>query len=224
MGAIFLALLAALAGYVDTAGYLALHGLFTAHVTGNFVTIGAAALAGSSSGFVKLLALPTFCAVVAATRIAQSALPGGGTNSAALLLGLEAVLLAAACGFALWFGPFAERDEARQMWTGLPLVAAMAVQNGVQRAHWAKLPATTAMTSNATQLVLDVVDLVRWPRADDRPEVRARAKSIAISVGAFAAGCAAAAGCFSVAGNACFLLPPAVAILAVVLVLGASRP
>lgn len=30
------------AGYVDTASFLALHGLFAAHVTGNFVTLGAA--------------------------------------------------------------------------------------------------------------------------------------------------------------------------------------
>ncbi len=35
-------------GYVDTAGYLALQGLFTAHVTGNFVTFGAAIVHGTS--------------------------------------------------------------------------------------------------------------------------------------------------------------------------------
>jgi uncharacterized membrane protein YoaK (UPF0700 family) len=27
-------------GFVDTAGFLGLQGLFTAHVTGNFVTLG----------------------------------------------------------------------------------------------------------------------------------------------------------------------------------------
>jgi len=36
------------AGYVDTAGYSALQGLFTAHVTGNFVTLGASLVSGTS--------------------------------------------------------------------------------------------------------------------------------------------------------------------------------
>lgn len=48
------------AGYVDTAGFLALQGLFTAHVTGNFVTLGAAIAHGSSGIVSKLLALPVF--------------------------------------------------------------------------------------------------------------------------------------------------------------------
>jgi len=49
------------AGFVDTAGFLALQGLFTAHVTGNFVTLGAALVLGTSGAVAKLLALPVFC-------------------------------------------------------------------------------------------------------------------------------------------------------------------
>ena len=45
------------AGYVDTAGFLALGGLFTAHVTGNFVTLGAALIQGTSGTLSKLAAL-----------------------------------------------------------------------------------------------------------------------------------------------------------------------
>ncbi|MGO8176255.1 DUF1275 family protein, partial [Rhizobium ruizarguesonis] len=42
------------AGYFDTAGFLALQGLFTAHVTGNFVTFGAAVVLGTSGIIAKL--------------------------------------------------------------------------------------------------------------------------------------------------------------------------
>jgi uncharacterized membrane protein YoaK (UPF0700 family) len=34
-------------GFVDTAGFMGLQGLFTAHVTGNFVTLGAALVFGT---------------------------------------------------------------------------------------------------------------------------------------------------------------------------------
>jgi uncharacterized membrane protein YoaK (UPF0700 family) len=51
-------------GFVDTAGYLAFQGLFTAHVTGNFVTFGASLVQGASGAVAKLLALPVFCLVI----------------------------------------------------------------------------------------------------------------------------------------------------------------
>jgi uncharacterized membrane protein YoaK (UPF0700 family) len=52
-----------------------LQGLFTAHVTGNFVTIGAALVFGTSGVVAKLLALPVFCMVIIVTRLVSSILP-----------------------------------------------------------------------------------------------------------------------------------------------------
>ena len=53
------ALLSFNAGLVDTAGFLGLQGLFTAHVTGNFVTLGAAlALGHHGIGSTKAAVLP----------------------------------------------------------------------------------------------------------------------------------------------------------------------
>ncbi len=57
-------------GYVDTLGFLSLSGLFTAHVTGNFVTLGATAALGLGGALSKLLALPVFCLVVFLSRLA----------------------------------------------------------------------------------------------------------------------------------------------------------
>ena len=41
------------AGYADASGFLALKGLFTAHVTGNFVTLGSSLVFGTSGALAK---------------------------------------------------------------------------------------------------------------------------------------------------------------------------
>src|SRR5258708_940196 len=63
-------LLSAVAGYVDTAGFLALFGLFTSHVTGNLVTAGAALARRAPEGVIARLAMiPIFMLSVAATTL-----------------------------------------------------------------------------------------------------------------------------------------------------------
>lgn len=79
-------------GYVDTSGFLALQGLFTAHVTGNFVTLGAALALGSSGAIAKLLALPVFCAVVIGMRLLTSTLSSHYRHMFEALLGLKILL------------------------------------------------------------------------------------------------------------------------------------
>ncbi|MGA7664870.1 MAG: DUF1275 family protein, partial [Pseudolabrys sp.] len=68
------ALLSFNGGFVDTVGFLGLSGLFVAHVTGNFVTLGAALVLGSHGILNKILALPEFIAVIALARLAGGAL------------------------------------------------------------------------------------------------------------------------------------------------------
>jgi uncharacterized membrane protein YoaK (UPF0700 family) len=105
------ALLSFNGGFVDTAGFLGLAGLFTAHVTGNFVTLGAALVFGSHGIIGKILALPEFIAVVALARLAGAALRARRAPVLRILLGVEVALLFAFFVLAVAFGPFADADS-----------------------------------------------------------------------------------------------------------------
>jgi uncharacterized membrane protein YoaK (UPF0700 family) len=202
-------------GYVDTAGFLALHGLFTTHVTGNFVTLGAALVQGTSGAVAKLLALPMFCIVVIASRLLSVALTprGLGTGMPALraLVGIKVALLILGAGLAIGLGPFASGDGWPALLTGMTLVAAMAIQNAIHRIHMNGTPPTTIMTGNTTQIMIDLADLVRGVSADARKAIRSRLSRMSGSVAAFAAGCAAAAFIYAKQDVWCFLIPPIVA-------------
>ena len=102
------------AGFVDTAGFLALQGLFTAHVTGNFVTLGASLVLGTSGAVAKLLALPVFCVVVVLTRLLSSALLRINRPALKIVLGLKIILLVAGAVLAIRLGPFHNGDACRR--------------------------------------------------------------------------------------------------------------
>lgn len=205
------------AGVVDTAGFLALQGLFTAHVTGNFVTIGASAVFGSSGTLAKLLALPVFCAVIIVTRMLAFTLPRIGLPVLRTMLALEFLLLALGAVLAIVLGPFKAADEGAIIATGMVLVAAMAIQNAASRIHLATAPPTTLMTGTTTQMMIDIADLLRGVEEDARLAARARLAKMTPNVVGFALGCALGAGLFDLFGNRCFLLPPLLAILPVLM-------
>ena len=201
-------LLSVTAGYVDTAGYLALQGLFTAHVTGNFVTLGASLVSGTSGVLAKLLALPTFCAVVIATRWASYELAARSLPVLRTMLSLKVVLLTVGAALAIRFGPFSNADSGAALAAGLTLVSAMAIQNAAQRIHLAASPPTTIMTGTTTQIMIDIADLVRGIDGDKKAAAWTRLVRMAAAVLAFASGCAAGAIFYAKAGVYCFLLPP----------------
>jgi uncharacterized membrane protein YoaK (UPF0700 family) len=200
-------------GYVDTAGYIALQGLFTAHVTGNFVTIGSALIFGTSGVIAKLLALPVFCAVIIITRLASFHLP---LNRSALqtMLTVKLVLLTLGTYLAIRLGPFVNGDSWPAILTGMTLVSAMAIQNAVHRIHLGTAPPTTLMTGTTTQMMIDIADAIRGLSADAKTATLSRLRHMAAAVLTFALGAAVAALLFSQVGVWCFAVPPIVALAA----------
>jgi uncharacterized membrane protein YoaK (UPF0700 family) len=194
------ALLSFNGGFVDTAGFLGLQGLFTAHVTGNFVTLGATLVFGTQGVIAKLLALPEFTLVIALAHVIGAALTKHGLPTLRLMLAATTLLLGAFYALAVWLGPFENSDAPAALLTGFAGVAAMAIQNAVQRVHLASLPPSTLMTGNTTQAVLDLVDLLRGPEPGQAAAVRARFSRMARSILCFAAGCGIAALLFAWVG------------------------
>jgi uncharacterized membrane protein YoaK (UPF0700 family) len=209
-------------GYVDAAGYLALHGLFSTHVTGNFVTLGASLALGTSGALAKLLALPMFCIVVFGVRLLSVALVANRLPALRTVLGIKVALLTAAAVLAIVFGPFDSGDGWAALLTGMALVAAMAIQNAIHRIHMGALPPTTIMTGNTIQIMIDLADLVRGVPAGAREAIHSRLSWMSAGVTAFAAGCAAAALIYAKQGIWCFAIPPLLA--ACTLWLGESIP
>lgn len=202
-------LLAFVAGYVDTLGFVALSGLFVAHVTGNFILIGSG-LAGAGSGVLaKLLVFPAFVAGIAAARllagITREAPPG---HHAAALYGLQCVLLAAFLLAGLAAMPTAGTEAPAAVACGLLGAAAMGVQNAHARLATRAIAANTVMTGNVTQAVLDLLELLAPTGApDERAAVRRRLAQVMPPVLAFALGAALGALGWRMAGFAALLVP-----------------
>jgi uncharacterized membrane protein YoaK (UPF0700 family) len=187
-------------GYVDTVGYLSLQGLFTAHVTGNFVTIGAALVFGTSGVIAKLLALPVFCIVIIATRLISFNLPPRWPVLETMLT-LKLLLLLVAAVLAIATGPFANGDGAAAVIMGMTLVSAMAIQNAAHRIHMGTAPPTTLMTGTTTQIMIDIADMIRGTQGPARDAILARLRRMCVAVASFAAGAAAGAMLFYTIGT-----------------------
>lgn len=197
-------------GYVDTIGFLALAGLFTAHVTGNFVTIGAALAFGTTGVIAKLLALPVFCLSVLAIRLFMSWLKQEHRNAIWILLSIMLAMFTVVAVLAVSNGPVHNGDAPAAIGIGMLMVVAMAIQNALHRVHLSKLPPTTLMTGTTTQIMIDLADLFSGASAAEAHQTRIRLARMVATLLAFALGCTAGAFAFILAGVWCFVVPPIV--------------
>ncbi|MGO4306679.1 YoaK family protein [Cupriavidus sp. RAF12] len=201
--------LAFLAGYVDVVGFIALFGLFTAHVTGNFVMLGVELVSASQGVLAKLLALPVFVVTVALTTLWVARCERRQLPAVRPLFWMQAALLTGfmACGLAA--APITVADSPLALLAGMLGVAAMGVQNAQSRLVLPDHVPTTIMTGNTTQIVIDLVHTIHGagiPSAEQNA-ARTRLRKMLPAVAGFACGAVVGAFAYATVGFACLAAP-----------------
>lgn len=194
-------------GFVDAAGFMALAGLFTSHVTGNFVLIGDQLAAGTGGVVAKLAALPIFVLAVGGARLVALAMERRKIAPMRPLLLLEALLLLAFLLAGRVLSPLRLPDSIEAIFVGMFAVAAMGVQNAIGRLAIAHLATTTVMTVNVAQATIDALDVLLGTAADQGKPARARLWRMVPPIGSFAVGALAGAFGFALFGFACVAVP-----------------
>jgi uncharacterized membrane protein YoaK (UPF0700 family) len=124
------------AGFVDTATFINAHGLFAAHVTGNFVVFGAALAEGvKPEDYIKLAAFPVF---VIAVGLGVALYRKSNNNIVPVLIAQSLLMLA------VGLSSLIALDAVPGMVLALTLVVAMGLQNSLHRYYPG--PMSTVMT------------------------------------------------------------------------------
>ena len=197
-------LLAAIAGFVDTLGFVALFGLFTAHVTGNLVLAGAELAGGKGDVVAKLLAIPVFIVTVGVTTWWVQHSAQRDSRLLAKIMLVEALWLCAFMFAGTLLHP-RSADGWETIVTGMLGVIAMSIRNAAARLLLGALTPTTVMTGSVTQLAIDMTTVLG--RKDDVAAARARMRKTLPAVLGFVAGAALGAFGYAACGYFSLWLP-----------------
>lgn len=212
--------LSVVAGLTDVTTFVLLHGVFSAHITGNLVVLAADIAAGRSMSLTGLLAIPCFVLAAAAVTAVTTRSTRPSSAWAGPLLVVQAALLIAAAAVGIGFTVSARPDSGIGVLTGLLAVAAMAVQNALLHVVFAHSPTTAVMTGNVVGATVAGVRLLVRRTAptppDDDPDRDAWQRTWPLIVG-FLAGClVGGVACYAVADWAAGLPMVAALVTAVV--------
>lgn len=205
--------LSLVSGFVDTAGFIALFGLFTAHVTGNLVLAGAAFFDSPHPGNLagKLLMLPVFVLSVMGTsyliRYQQA------TIRTLLLVQSICIALFAIAGL-VFLHPGISNQNSLITLTAAFAVTGMGIQNTYMRKLMPAYTPNTVMTGNFTQFAIELFNLMdsySAAKTGDTGESLQRAngslKKVATVLSGFLLGCMLGALLVKPSGLICCLLP-----------------
>lgn len=214
--------LSVVAGSVDVICFLALGGLFAAHITGNLVVLAAHLATGRAASFASLLSVPVFIVVLGLTRLAAAGLEETRHCPLQPLLALQFVLLLSF--LAVWLAAGSGLDPAAPsgVVAGMLGVAAMAVQNALVRLL-VGAPATSVMTTDITTFMMDIGAMVFRRDPNEIAHVRIRAKRTWPAIVGFTVGCSLGALLEAVIGPWSLALPIGFALLALALSLSVRQ-
>ncbi|WP_198028428.1 YoaK family protein [Mesorhizobium sp. LNHC232B00] len=155
--------LAFVAGYVDAFTFLAFAGFFVAQATGSFVVAGSELVDPSAGVGLKTLAIPVFVlAGMIVTGVVRK-VAGEGHWALVVALVLEALLLTGLAATALFGDP-----KNLGVAPALLGLAAMGIQSAAARLLLSGYGSTNVMTSNTTQLSIDLADSLLTGRVPPR--------------------------------------------------------
>lgn len=195
-------LLAWVAGFCDTATFIAGDTIFSAHVTGNFITFAAQTIHGGAS-WVKLLTFPVFVvAVMAGGWLSEKWV---GRYRILLIEGIL-LILAGTLPSVLKFLP--AMDEKTALYgIVMTTVFGMGLQNAFGKLFAKETHGpTTMMTGNVTQASLDLGSVLRKGIKENQLSWTSLGKQ-SVTIGGFLIGCLLGAWLAKIFGLSVMVLP-----------------
>ncbi|MEG0347026.1 MAG: YoaK family protein [Acinetobacter sp.] len=164
-------LLTIVGGAIDTIGFIALFGFFTAHVTGNLVLAGAAWVKGGDGIWIKLGAIPLFIVTVMVTKYCIDRSTQKHTTLSYLFLG-EAIFLTGFMLAGIYFEPFKDANSITVAITGGLGLIALAIRNTSSKTLIKHISPSTMMTGNTTQFGIDISNYLQNNNADNKQKLQ----------------------------------------------------
>jgi uncharacterized membrane protein YoaK (UPF0700 family) len=203
-------LLSVIAGIVEAMGYLTLGSLFTAHVTGNLVSVAALLVRGGPLNLAQVLAVPVFIVALAVMWLIAEATRRRGPALVRPLLLVHFLLLCGVLICSAISDPATHPDGKAAPIAAMIAICAMASQFALLRFGVPGEPSTAVMTGNLTNSVLSLLDTLSGKRSLTEGADERLKKTSKLVVGFFA-GCIVGAAALSLVGHWAWSLPAALA-------------
>jgi uncharacterized membrane protein YoaK (UPF0700 family) len=165
------------------------------------VILAARVIADNRAPIAVVLSVPVFLLVLGLSRLLARRLSAIGIASLGQMLALECLLLAGFFGVCFPTARYVDPNAAIAILAGMFGVSAMAVQNVLVAVSLSGAPSTSAMTTNLTRFMIDLVDALVLRTPNDVSEAGRRANQTWPTVLGFVIGCGVGA-----AGEAAFAL------------------